>query len=292
MFANYRLDVPIANQLVCAAVILLLNFSFSVSITAAEFPDTPAGRLVAADGVLVIGHRGNARFAPENTLVSFNAAVKAGADVVELDYMVTRDGEQVVFHDKNLDRTTDAPQVLGRRKLTVADVSLDEIRRLDAGKWFDPRFRGAKVPTLAEALDLIQKDRVTMVERKTGSAEACVELLKEKEYLDKVIVQAFDWDYVADFRRLAPDAVLGALGKDEMTIKKLDQIEQTGAQLVGWNQDVSKADIDAVHARGMKIWIYTVNSEARAKKLIADGVDGIITDDPLTMVRLRNSLQK
>lgn len=292
MFANYRLDVPIANQLVCAAVILLLNFSFSVSITAAEFPDTPAGRLVAADGVLVIGHRGNARFAPENTLVSFNAAVKAGADVVELDYMVTRDGEQVVFHDKNLDRTTDAPQVLGRRKLTVGDVSLDEIRRLDAGKWFDPRFRGAKVPTLAEALDLIQKDRVTMVERKTGSAEACVELLKEKEYLDKVIVQAFDWDYVADFRRLAPDAVLGALGKDEMTIKKLDQIEQTGAQLVGWNQDVSKADIDAVHARGMKIWIYTVNSEARAKKLIADGVDGIITDDPLTMVRLRNSLQK
>ncbi len=259
---------------------------------AAEFPDTSAGRLVAADGVLVIGHRGNVRFAPENTLASFNAAVKAGADVVELDYRVTRDGEQVVFHDNDLDRTTDAPRVLGRKKLTVANVSLDEIRRLDAGQWFDPRFRGAKVPTLAEALDLIQKERVTMVERKTGSAAACIELLKKKDYLDKVVVQAFDWDYLADFRRQAPDAVLGALGGDEMTAKKLNQIEKTGAQLVGWNQDVTKADIDAVHARGMKIWIYTVNSEAQAKKLIADGVDGIITDDPLTMVRLRDSLQK
>mgnify|MGYP002625220509 CR=1 FL=1 len=259
---------------------------------AEDFPDTPAGRLAAADGVLIIGHRGAARFAPENTLVSFRATVKAGADVVELDSMVTSDGVQVSFHDKTLDRTTNAARALGKSGLTIADVSYADLSKLDAGSWFDPRFRGAQIPTLAASLALIQQDGVTMIERKTGDAADCVKLLKEKDMLDKVVVQAFDWQYITEFRRLAPDALRGSLGGDELTTEKLDAMEATGAQLVGWNTDLSAEDVQAIHARGMKVWVYTVNSPRIARKLIEKGVDGIITADPATMVQLRDSLRR
>jgi len=289
---------PILRAALAAAVVAaaypLGDACAGEPMSAAEnFSDTPAGRLVAADPVRIIGHRGAARHRPENTLASFQAALDAGADVVELDYRVTRDGHPVAFHDKELDRTTNAEQVLGRAKLSVGDVTLEQLQQLDAGSWFHPRFRGEKAPTLAESLDLIQKTRVTMIERKAGGAAACVKLLREKEMLDQVVVQAFDWDYIAEFRRLAPTAVLGALGKDELTEEKLDAIERTGAQLVGWNEkDITKDGIDAVHARGMKVWLYTVNSPRRAQELIAAGADGIITDDPQTMVVLRNRLQR
>ena len=277
---------------VCYALLIAALICAPQVNAAEEFPDTPAGKLVAADGVLIIGHRGAARVAPENTLVSFNAAVKAGADVVELDYMLTSDGVQVAYHDKDLDRTTDARKVLGRAKVKVGDVAWKDLQRLDAGSWFDPKFRGAKVPSLSESLDLIQASRVTMIERKIGPAAACVKLLREKGMLDKVVVQAFDWDYVAEFRRLAPDTVLGTLGGDELTDAKLDAMVKTGAQLVGWNQDISADDVQAIHRRGMKVWVYTVNSPRAARKLIEKGVDGIITDDPATMVTLRSSLQQ
>ena len=286
-----RVKTSLLTAFVLLLFYVLLGFGGHCLSAAEKFPDTPAGRLAAADGVLIIGHRGNARFAPENTLVSFQSAIRAGADVVEFDYMVTRDGVQVAFHDKDLDRTTNAAKILKKSKLSVGDVTAAELSKLDAGAWFNPRFRGAGVPKLSESLDLIQKDRMTMIERKTGDAAACVKLLKEKELLDQVVVQAFDWEYITEFRRLAPDALLGALGGNELTVEKLDAMEQSGAQLVGWNQDLSAADVKAIHDRGMKVWVYTVNSPRIARKLIEKGVDGLITDDPATMVQLRNSLR-
>jgi glycerophosphoryl diester phosphodiesterase len=274
------------SRIVLVALLLALSQARQVS-AADKLPDTPAGKLVGSPRTLVIGHRGNAMHFPENTLVSFNSAVKLGADVVELDYMVTSDGQQVCFHDKDLDRTTNAFKVLGRTNLTIGDVTFDEVRRLDAGFWFDDQFKGAKVPTLAEALDLIQKGSVTMIERKTGPADACVELLKEKGLTAKVVVQAFDWNYIADMHKLDPKIVVGALGNEELTAEKLDQIEASGAMLVGWREsDLTKADIEAVHARGLKIWTYTVNKPARARQLIADGIDGLISDDPATILKL------
>ena len=280
-----------AFSVVLCCVCVVASWGTGLVDAAEKFPDTPAGRLAARDGVFIIGHRGAATHAPENTLVSFQTAIKAGADVVELDYMVTSDGVQVAFHDKDLDRTTDAVKVLGKGKLTIGDVTHGELSKLDAGRWFHPRFRGANVPTLGESLDLIQESRMTMIERKTGDAADCVKLLKELDLLDKVVVQAFDWEYIAEFRRLAPGALLGTLGGDELTVDKLDAMEKTGAQLVGWNKDISAEDVQAIHDRGMKVWVYTVNSPRIARKLMEKGVDGIITDDPATMVQLRNSLR-
>src|SRR5919197_4354903 len=94
---------------------------------------------------LVVGHRGAMGYAPENTLASFELAVEQGADVVELDVHLSRDGQVVVIHDEQLDRTTDGRGLVG-------DRTLDELKRLDAGSWFDPRFAGQRIPTLHEVL--------------------------------------------------------------------------------------------------------------------------------------------
>lgn len=260
---------------------------------AERLPDTPAGRLVASKRVLIIAHRGNSKHAPENTLPAFHSAVKVGADLVELDYFTTQDGHAVAFHDKDLDRTTDAVRRLKRKGVKVSDLSLDELRRLDAGSWFDSRFTGARIPTLTESIDVIQKGGTTLIEHKHGTAEACVKLLREEDALQDVIVQSFDWKYVTEIRRCAPSVVTAAVGGKEFSSAKLDQIGKTGAAVVGWDhREIGRTDIAAIHARGLKIWLYTVNDPRRAWRLIDQGVDGLITDDPAAMLHLRDSLSR
>ena len=131
----------------------------------------PALRLVASTRPLVIGHRGYSQIAPENTLPSFKLAMAAGADLVELDYYHTKDGKLIVMHDADLDRTTDATNRWGGKKLKLESKTAAEIQSLDAGKWFDPKYGGTRVPLLAEALDTIHAGgAVTLIERKAGAA--------------------------------------------------------------------------------------------------------------------------
>src|SRR4051812_12567897 len=141
----------------------------TVSMNAAETNSAPALRLIDAKRPLVIGHRGYCQIAPENTLPSFQLAVTAGADLVELDYHHSKDNQLIVIHDADLDRTSDARKRWpGERNIAVASKTAAEIKTLDAGAWFDPRFAGTKFPTLAEALDTIRKGSVTLIERKAG----------------------------------------------------------------------------------------------------------------------------
>lgn len=241
----------------------------------------PAAELVAADRVLVIGHRGASGCAPENTLPAFERAMAAGADLVELDYFHSADGVPVVLHDYTLDRTTNAEEVLGQPKLKVTERSLADLAKLDAGSWFHADFAGTRLPTLSESLDLIQAGSTTLIERKGGDAATCVKLLRQKGLLDQVVVQSFDWDYVTDCHREHPALVLAALGRGPLGDKQLDKVAQTGARIVGWrHNDVTPEAISLVHARGYQAWVYTVNDLARAKELVEAGIDGIITDIP------------
>ncbi len=237
--------------------------------------------------VSVIAHRGNSKIAPENTLPSFTSAIESGAKLVELDYFHSLDGVPVVFHDKTLDRTTNARQVLGRRGMSVSQATLAQLRQLDAGSWFNERFANTPIPTLEEALDVIQPGATTVIEHKSGDAATCVELLKRKGMLRDVVVQSFDWEFIAECRRIAPDLELAALGDAELNESKLDEIQKSGAQIVGWNQKhVGAKQIAAIHARGLKAWVYTVNDSARASELIDAGIDGLITDVPRQILDL------
>ncbi len=254
---------------------------------------TPAELLLKSARPIVIAHRGYSAIAPENSLPAFERALAAGADFVELDYHHSKDGALVVLHDYTLDRTTDATNRWGGRGLKVADRSLAELRELQAGLWFRIPHPGVKLPTLDEALEVIQRGSVTLIERKAGDASACVKLLRDRGLINRVVVQAFDWDYLRDFRRLDPVQVLGALGPPSMRHGRkleeaekilspawLDEIKSLGAQAAVWNRQVDATAVKAAHDRGLKVWVYTVNDESAARPLLAAGVDGIITDNP------------
>ena len=269
-----------------------LSCAFACSTEAAP-TDSPAEQLLKSARPLVIAHRGYSAIAPENTLPAFQRALAAGVDLVELDYHHSKDGVLVVSHDFTLDRTTDATNRWGGHGLKVADRPLAELRELQAGLWFKPPYPGATLPTLDEALTVIQNGGMTLIERKAGDAAAGVKLLRDRNLINRVVVQAFDWDYLRDFRRLEPQQVLGALGPPSTRKGKkleemekflspvwLDEIKSFGAPAVVWNKQVDAAAVKAAHERGLKVWIYTINDEATARGLLSLGVDGIITDNP------------
>jgi glycerophosphoryl diester phosphodiesterase len=252
-----------------------------------------APELIASSRRLVIGHRGYSDVAPENTLASFRQALVARADLVELDYRQSQDGTPVVIHDATLDRTTDARARWRRSRIRVADCSAAEMRTLDAGGWFDSRFRGARVPLLAEALDLIVgAGGMALVEHKSGDAARCAELLRRRNLINKVVVISFDWAYLRHFQNIEPAQVLGALGPTrlwpdgrrrwritrKLSGRWLDELRPTGARVVVWNRGVTAESIALAHQRGLKVWVYTVDELKLARRLLDLGVDGIITN--------------
>ena len=261
-------------------LMLFLAAAVGVQADAAEAPN-PAKELVRGERLLIIAHRGASAAFPENTLPAFVAGVEAGADLVELDYRHSADGVPVVLHDDALDRTTDARHALGGEKVLLAAQSLATLEPLDAGRWFDARFAGTRLPTLEQSLAAIQPKSVTLIERKAGDAQTCVELLRRLGLLEAVVVQAFDWDYLRDFHRLAPGTPLVALGEKELSAEKLARVQEFGALGVAWSaKSLTAAEIAAAHERGLKIWCWTVDDPARARELVAAGIDGVITNRP------------
>ena len=259
----------------------------------------PAVQILHLQRPVVIGHRGFSKAAPENTLPAFRLALLAGADLVELDTYPSRDGVWVVFHDTTLDRTTDAVRRWGQKKVRVTSKTVAELKQLDAGGWFAPRYAGTRIPLLTEALDAIhQGGGVTLIERKEGDPEALARILEKKHLVNRVVVQAFDWEFLRRFHQRLPEQVLGALGppsrhpdgrkvsREERVLcgRWLDQLASTGAQIVVWNaRDVEPKGVAEAHRRGLKVWVWTVDDPKEAGRLLGMGVDGMISNNPAQM---------
>jgi glycerophosphoryl diester phosphodiesterase len=243
---------------------------------------------------LVIGHRGSPRLAPENTLPSFEWALAAGADLVELDYRQSKDSVPMVIHDAELDRTTDARRRWGRRRIRVESKTASEIQCLDAGGWFKSGYEGTRVPLLSEALEWIGEKGVALIERKAGRPEDLLELLRSMGLINRVIVQSFDWEFLGAMHALAPEQALAALGPAQrlasgrkpigipgrLTRPWITQAINTRARIVVWNRRISKRAVRLAHERGLKVWVYTVDDARLARRLLKAGVDGIITNVP------------
>jgi glycerophosphoryl diester phosphodiesterase len=228
---------------------------------------------------LIVAHRGLPKSFPENTLPSFRAALEHRPDVVECDYRHSADGIPVVIHDDKLDRTTDAEAVLGQREMLIGAVNWDDLRRLDAGTWFNPKFAGTRLSSLEDTIDAVCPTAKLMIERKDGNATTLVELLQRRELFDRVVVQAFDWSFIADCHRLEPRITLGALGKGPLNAEACSRASQIGATIVGWKEaDLTGDAISAAHNLGLQVWSWTVNDPARARELVAAGLNGLITD--------------
>lgn len=232
--------------------------------------------------MVIIAHRGASGSAPENTLASFRRAIELGADWLELDVCASRDGEVIVIHDDTLERTTN-----GRGK--VSDRTLAELKRLDAGAWFDPRFAGESVPTLSEVIRLAKAHRVgLLVEMKTGShlgqgfEEKVVSLLSDAGFLGRSIVMSFNHAAVSRAKQAEHGLkTLLLIGRRASALKIADIVRDHGAAGVSVKDSLaSKQYVAALRDRGMMVVVWTVNSPGAMRRFMARGVDGITTNYP------------
>ena len=242
---------------------------------------------------LVIGHRGAAAEAPENTLPSFLRALEVGADALELDVHMTADGVPVVMHDATLDRTTD-------RVAGVASLTLKELGKADAGarftvdggRTFPWRGRGVTVPTLAEVLTATAGVPLVVEVKNAGAAAAVVTVLDRHGARERCIVGSFDREALLPFRT-AGYATAAARG--EVARLLLGSLFGLAARHPRYqaltiperHKGIPVATRSLIHAAaraGCATHVWTVDDPARARRLWERGVAGIITNAPASIV--------
>lgn len=247
---------------------------------------------VARASVTNIAHRGASAYAPENTLAAVRLGAEMKGDLVEIDVQQTRDNQLVVMHDTTLARTTDVEQRFpDRAPWRVADFTMAEIRTLDAGSWFAPEYAGEPVPTLAEALDVLETTRSGMLlEAKAtdlypGIAERIADELRARPSwvrpdptARRLVVQSFEWHFIRHFHGLLPQVKVGVLGAPSTA--ELADVASYSDQVNPHYSAATPEYIAAVHAHGMTINPYTVDDPALMRTLIGRGVDGIISNRP------------
>lgn len=237
---------------------------------------------------LVLGHRGASAYAPENTLAAFRLALEQGADGIELDAKLSADGRIVVIHDQTVDRTTGGS---GR----VGEKTLAELRALDAGGWCHPSFAGERIPTLEEVLEEVGGRCLVDIEITNYASPfdplpvRIADLVRRFGLQDQVVLTSFFPTNLYRARRALPGVAVGQLA----------WAGALGALARGWvgrwfaprlllpyHTDITPESVRREHTRGRRVIAWTVNETERAGRLLAWGVDGIITDDPIAMIEV------
>lgn len=231
---------------------------------------------------VIFAHRGACAHAPENTLASFRLACQVGAPAIELDAKLSADGQVVVIHDPTVDRTTD-----GHGK--VAEMTLAQLKELNAAHKFNDRYSGEPIPTLEEVFEEFGSQLYINVEltNYTSPRDQLVEkvaaLVKRFNLVDRVIFSSFHPMNLRQIRQLLPDAQVGILALEG----------EKGKMARGWVgrmfsphvvhpflKDVDDAFLKAQHSRGRRVHVWTVNEPEDLRRLFRLGVDGVFTDDP------------
>jgi glycerophosphoryl diester phosphodiesterase len=261
-------------------------------IAALAFLLLPFAGLAAAQKadpkVEIIAHRGASYDAPENTLAAINLAWKQKSDASEFDVFLSKDGKIVVIHDRDTLRTTGV-------EMRVADTSLADLRKLDAGKWGkwkDGGFAGEKIPTLEEMLATVPRGKRVLIEVKCG-VEIVPELRRvlkaSKLKPEQTPIISFHADVIAAVKKARPDlAAYWIVSLDEKKKKAPDaetliatarEIKADGLDLSA-SPKLDAAYADKVKKAGLKLYVWTVNDVKVARQMVQIGVDGITTDRP------------
>lgn len=259
------------------------------STETSDTDEPPPGNLLLSDQILNIAHRGGGRLRPEATLVAFEHALAVGAEVIEMDVHASSDGIVVVLHDDTVDRTTDGSG-------TVKDMTFAELRLLDAGWAFSPdggqtfpyRGMGIQIPTLDEVLEAFP-DRYYLIEIKQmepSIVPAVLELLDSHQVGDRVVVASFQQITIDEVRALDPE-LFTALTFNEMVefygAMELPSYVAPALFVQAPWEVVNQELVDFAHSLDLKIHPWTVNGAPLMHDLIALGVDGIMTDDPVLL---------
>ncbi len=248
---------------------------------------------------LAIAHRGGSAEHPENTMTAFAAAVALGYTHVETDVQLTRDGILVAFHDETLDRVSDGH---GR----IADLTLAEIRRADAGYRFSPgggafpfRGRGLTVPTFEEVLTAWPPLRVNVDAKSKATVAPLAALIERLGATQRVCAASFSDRRLRRFRRLTGGRVCTSMGMGAITLARLASLARRMpaasadcVQVPLAHRGILIVDhrlVAAAHRRGLQVHVWTVDDEATMERLVDLGVDGLMTDRPS---RLREVLRR
>jgi glycerophosphoryl diester phosphodiesterase len=244
-------------------------------------------RLEVRQDVAVTAHRGASLQAPENSMAAFRAAAEAGTTYVELDVQRTRDGALVVIHDGDLLRVAGDPR-------KVRDLTLAEIQALDIGTKRGPQYAGERVPTLAEVIDYARGRFRVNVELKynvpdPGLAPAVVDLLREQDFIDQVVITSLDLAALRQTEGIEPRLVTGLI-----VTAAVGNVLRVDTDFVSLNAARASASLVAqAQAAGKGVHVWTVNTPEVMLRMIERDVDNIITDDPAMLVgvmRERNAL--
>ena len=270
--------------IVCVLATLSLIIAFLGATPARVSATELLGETRAAgDEAFIASHRGGGATAPENTLPAISAALAAGFDYVEVDVALTADRQPVLMHDTTVDRTTDGH---GR----LSSLTLAQVQRLDAGAWFHADYAGTAVPTFGEFLDVLAgTGQRAIVEFKgewdAAAVQAAVAEVTARNLERRVAVSSFDARTLVMagsassvlprlfiLKHLPPDVVRAATeaGVRGLVVDRRALLERPEA-------------VDELHAAGIRVVVYTLNSDTQWDEVTALGVDGIVTDDPATL---------
>jgi glycerophosphoryl diester phosphodiesterase len=243
----------------------------------------------------IIAHRGGAKLAPENTLAAFRQAIDLGVDMIEIDVILSKDGEIIVIHDDTVDRTSNG---IG----TVKEMTLAEIRQYDAGSWFDEKFQGELIPTLDEVFETINGKAILLIEIKDGDEEypglekKVVEAIHKYKARDWVIVQSFNEQSVLRVKKMDASLITYyLLGRNFTDFYATLEKPSGSASLPYDGLAVHHSVIDASKAAtirnaGYGLFVWTVNESEDMERIVKIGLNGIITDLPDQLqILLKNS---
>lgn len=227
-----------------------------------------------SDQTVVVGHRGAASSAPENTLAAIRAAIAAGADWIEIDVQETADGEVVVIHDRDLMK-------LAGVDLEIWNATLAELGQIDIGSWYDPAFAAERVPTLREVLETARSQTRVVIELKYYGHQERLEarvaaVVDELDMASEIAVMSLEPDGLRTMHELRPDWRIGLLAATA-----LGDLTRLDADFLAINEGLATSRfIRDAHTRGKQVWAWTVNDPIQMSRLISLGIDGLITDQP------------
>ena len=239
---------------------------------------------MASSETLVFGHRGAMARAPMNTRAAFALAAAEGAAGIELDVQLSKDGQPVIVHDYSVDATTDG-------KGAVADLTLAELKTLDAGAWFSSSFIGERIPTLDEVFAEFGRALFINVEIKSAAGDGgeisalVANCIRRHSMVDRVIVSSFNPMVLRRFSALHPDVMLGFLCVPGLS----DEAEALMRDLPHdarhpWHEAVDAEYMSWAAEQGYVVNAWTVNEPGRARELKALGISAVISDDPAGII--------
>ena len=294
-----------SRTMVSTLAVAAMASALAAVLISAAGPASAAQNPPEEEPVLNIGHRGASGYAPEHTIPAYDLALQMGADYIEQDLQLTKDGVLVAMHDDTLDRTAEAPPGVPKRFCSgpVIKRTLEQIKMCDVGSWFNetypqyakPEYVGLQIPTLEEVFQRYGTSVNYYIETKNpeaapGMEEELLRLMEKYNLIEpaaenwQVLIQSFSSASLQKIHALEPSLPLIQLYSSTETSETIQaqlDLARTYAVGIGPSKtDVDAALVEAAHARCLDVHPYTVNETVEMEALISLGVDGMFTNFP------------